>query len=193
LTQRFKTPLKRSGRIDKTPGDESENTMTDEREALRELVALRDIKDKYDGCTPDSPRHPKWKEYLREIDGYFERERAAWQNARAALRAPAEVPAGKTVLHEGLRLMQCPCGAEFTDAALQDANLEIRRLTKTAAQPQAHADLREALIEARDAMKLAWKTCAITGKANGAVAWAIHAADAALSGTPSVQPSNRLR
>lgn len=59
-----------------------------EREALRELVALRDIKDKYANAAPDSPRHPQWKEYLRDIDGYFERERAAWQHARAALRAP---------------------------------------------------------------------------------------------------------
>lgn len=57
------------------------------REALAELVALKDIKECAERCWPGDPEGP---ELLRE---YSTRKDAAWIAARLALTAPEQSPA----------------------------------------------------------------------------------------------------
>lgn len=68
-------------------------------QALRELVALKAIKDKYEHARPDSPRHQQWKQYLADVDGFAERWIAAWEAARSALSAlEAPQPVGEPII-----------------------------------------------------------------------------------------------
>lgn len=81
--------------------------MTDEkpseqalREALTELVALKNIRDKYNKSRPDSPRSPGWEQFLVDVDGYQERDDSAWRNAAAALAAPPAAAPQQAALPE---------------------------------------------------------------------------------------------
>ena len=73
--------------MDLTPnvGDyREENTMTTPIEALRELIACKDLKDRLDGAVGSARGSLA---YLQHCDEYDSRKPIAWANARAALAA----------------------------------------------------------------------------------------------------------
>jgi hypothetical protein len=59
---------------------------------LRELVALQDIREKYEQQRPDSAHSPQWRQYLADVESFNERSAKAWDAARAFLGLNKRAP-----------------------------------------------------------------------------------------------------
>lgn len=55
------------------------------RGVLRELVAVRDIEEKYSQSRPDSPYARNWSQFVADTSGLRQRSDRAWAAARAEL------------------------------------------------------------------------------------------------------------